>query len=97
MFPGSEQTIKSFQWLSRRLITISCFVLGNPKCNSKTWDSYGGYDNGCCKTNALCGIGEGDCDKDSDCLEGLSCGDNNCVGKGFTKQADCCYLNSKQS
>jgi len=65
--------------------------LGNPKCNSNTWDS---YDSGCCSTSEPCGIGEGDCDNDSDCQEGLSCGDNNCVGTGFTKQADCCYGNA---
>ena len=64
-------------------------MLGNPKCNSDTWDS---YDRDCCSTKEPCGIGEGDCDKDADCLGDLSCGDNNCIGTGFTKQADCCYL-----
>ena len=66
-------------------------VAGNSKCNPLTWTS---YDSGCCTEAEPCGVGEGDCDKDSHCLGLLSCGDNNCNGTGFTSAADCCYMNS---
>ena len=31
---------------------------------------------GACKCDGSCGLGEGDCDKDADCLNGLKCGDD---------------------
>jgi len=37
-----------------------------------------------------CGKGEGDCDFDSDCQDGLVCGMDNCQGDGFDKIDDCC-------
>ncbi len=30
--------------------------------------------NDCCQSVSPCGIGEGDCDRDEDCIEGLECG-----------------------
>ena len=44
------------------------------------------------------GRGDGDCDKNSDCLWGLRCGRNNCDKKGwspFNWDDDCCYDDSK--
>ena len=38
-----------------------------------------------------CGSGEGDCDDDSHCKDGLKCGRNNCEGLGFGPNDDCCY------
>ena len=41
-----------------------------------------------------CNLGEGDCDKcdkDSDCLPGLKCGVDNCVGDSFQPTDDCCF------
>jgi len=59
-----------------------CSHSENCQCN-------GGDD--CCGTNGYkCGLGEGDCDKDSDCKDGLVCGSENCVGAGFDKWDDCC-------
>ncbi len=30
--------------------------------------------NDCCNSSNKCGLGEGDCDTDSDCVSGLECG-----------------------
>jgi len=53
----------------------------------------------CCNENNKCDVGEGDCDYDSDCLEGLKCGSNNCPGSrswlwgspDWDSSDDCCY------
>ena len=46
----------------------------------------------CCTRENPCNEGEGDCDNDYHCAEGLVCGNNNC--QNFTKDAksdyDCC-------
>ena len=50
--------------------------------------------NSCCSTTDKCGEDEGDCDNDSDCKEGLKCGNDNCSQKsGFQWDTadDCCY------
>jgi len=44
----------------------------------------------CCTAEARCGAGEGDCDHDSDCLEGHTCGKDNCGGESFDNDDDCC-------
>ena len=58
----------------------------------------GGED--CCTNDNQCDVGEGDCDSDSNCKEGLKCGSDNCgkCEKGSTKDCglwhywdDCCY------
>ena len=50
-------------------------------------------DDSCCKSDNLCDEGEGDCDSDSDCLEGLECGRDNCPYEGddWDYGDDCCY------
>ena len=46
----------------------------------------------CCTTNNQCGIGEGDCDTDSQCSGSLKCGTDNCdTSLGFPTGYDCCY------
>ena len=45
----------------------------------------------CCTLNNQCGLGEGDCDSNEDCLSGLFCGHNNCNGDTFDNGDDCCY------
>ena len=51
----------------------------------------------CCNADNRCDVGEGDCDEDSDCLDGLKCGSNNCAGNRwyFSEEwdgyDDCCY------
>ena len=45
----------------------------------------------CCREDNKCGEGEGDCDLDKDCLEGLKCGKDNCkISAGFRPDYDCC-------
>ena len=61
--------------------------VGNPECNPNTWS---GYDGDCCTVDEPCGVGEGDCDVDGDCIRGLDCGEDNC-GSRFETRADCCF------
>jgi len=51
-----------------------------------------GGDSCCAPDDEVCGFGEGDCDKDEDCKEGLICGEDNCNGSGFDSTDDCCVL-----
>ena len=55
-------------------------------------------DMNCCTGGRPCGIGQGDCDYDSDCQFGLKCGTDNCYydfptsyGYNWEIMADCCY------
>ena len=55
-------------------------------------------DMNCCTGGRPCGIGQGDCDYDSDCQYGLKCGTDNCYydfptsyGYNWEIMADCCY------
>merc|ERR1711970_1264482 len=59
--------------------------IGGDSCCSVDYDDDGSVDE-------ECGLGEGDCDTDSDCLEGLVCGTDNCQGTGFDSTDDCCML-----
>ena len=48
----------------------------------------------CCTTEKKCQEGEGHCDYDSECEDGLECGHQNCHtmpgNAGFSIYADCC-------
>ena len=46
---------------------------------------------GCCSFESPCGLAEGDCDYDNECLGGLLCGTNNCFFFLFSYGFDCCY------
>ena len=50
-------------------------------------------DKDCCSTNNKCGEGQGDCDDDSHCMEGLKCGHvGDYCPEGFPDgDYDCCY------
>ena len=54
----------------------------------------------CCSQGIPCGLGEGDCDHDSDCENDLVCGSigygagENC-GPNFAETAECCRKPSK--
>ena len=55
-------------------------------------------DMNCCTRGRPCSIGQGDCDFDSDCQNGLKCGTDNCYyqfptaqGYNWEIMADCCY------
>ena len=49
----------------------------------------------CCSAKSPCGIGEGDCDFDTECQHGLICGKDNCGPLFSNSKYDCCveYLN----
>ena len=47
------------------------------------------YDNECCSSKQQCGINEGDCDSNDDCIGDLVCGKDNCPTH-FPSDADCC-------
>merc|ERR1719309_561783 len=49
-----------------------------------------------CSSYNKCGVGEGDCDKDVDCDDGLTCGENNCRGNQFNSKDDCCVAMSEE-
>ncbi len=59
---------------------------------NKTCDGRPSTDWQCCTSQSPCGIGEGDCDTDSDCRGLLKCGKNNCIKSGnhWNSSADCC-------
>ena len=81
---------------------VSCKTPGNPKCNPETWNDFihgngsRGYRNSCCSDQEKCGVGEGDCNSDSECHGSLVCEYNGCsptttdTTLGFSKHASCC-------
>ena len=46
----------------------------------------------CCTPGHKCWVGEGDCDKDADCQDGLKCGVDNCKIGYSNVGYDCCYF-----
>jgi len=64
-----------------------CVEPGNPLCG------YGFHSHvqECCSSSDPCGEGQGDCDKDSECVGSLVCGRNNCNKQAFpSRKTDCC-------
>ena len=58
---------------------------GNCDSSKDDWD--------CCTSFDPCGVGEGDCDSDTDCIGDLICGYNNCqsLDSGWNYyDFDCC-------
>jgi len=78
--------------LSWDLTDDCCYKPGEERCS-------GG--NSCCTSRNKCGKGEGDCDRDTDCKDGLKCGVNNCrlgqltnirdSASSWDLTDDCCY------
>ena len=44
----------------------------------------------CCSDSNKCGVAEGNCKKDDDCLGNLLCGEQNCFDP-FPDDYNCCY------
>ena len=55
-----------------------------PRCSASNTDHQ------CCTKEEKCSIGEGDCDLDDDCQEGLICGVDNCDSGFPGTEYDCC-------
>ena len=73
------------------IVCFNSFIsLSKPECIPATW-LY--YDTSCCTDEIPCRVGEGGCDKDSQCKGDLFCGSNNC-GSEFPSSADCCYASN---
>ena len=65
-------------------------LLGIRACNATNNDT------DCCTLSNNCGVGEGDCDTDSECDAGLLCGSDNCKSfdsSWFYSDFDCCVPN----
>jgi len=62
-------------------------------CDGTNWSSI----RRCCRRNGPCNVGEGDCNSDSECADGLKCGKNNCHrdfdawNKWWSRGHDCCF------
>ena len=63
-------------------LRLKKYYIFSVKCAS------GSNDWNCCSSSSQCGLGEGDCDYDSDCTGDLVCGLNNCADGVFG--LDCC-------
>ena len=77
-------------------LKIFYFYYSGPRCNGYPTTEWN-----CCNPTTQCGVGEGDCDTDDDCLGDLICGSsrdssNNCKNdfsnqrSFWTESADCC-------
>ena len=65
---------------------------GNYDCCYEPSCSDGSGGTACCTSSNQCGLGEGDCDSDIECIGSLKCGINNCDSSlGFPGNYDCCY------
>ena len=71
------------------------FFIGIQKCTEDNADKTANED--CCKGDFR--EGEGDCDKDSDCADGFTCGSNNCAWSTWvltwSDLDDCCTANAR--
>ena len=71
----------------RKIIFVTFFLDSFTGC-----DGTGTYSENvrCCSSSQPCGVSEGHCDNDDQCLGHLLCGTKNCFPP-FSLYADCCY------
>jgi len=84
-------------WLSGWTGKPSSFDFHDDCCWATFKIGCDGSDGSCCSDTPFhhCGIGEGDCDDDDECQDGLKCGENNCDWDkhktgAFYANDDCC-------
>ena len=65
------------------------FALRHPVICIIGCDGTQGDVDSCCTTNNLCGLEQGNCEDDSECIYELICGTNNC-GANFPEGTNCC-------
>ena len=70
-----------FLWLFFKILFSDTFS----GCNGTGYNSWD-----CCDSWKPCGVAEGDCDHDDDCLGHLLCGRDNCFPP-YSEGEDCCY------
>ena len=56
---------------------------------AKLCNAIGGNVYNCCSSTNKCGLNEGDCDSNNECIGDLVCGRDNCQFP-FPSDADCC-------
>ena len=84
--------LKSLLVFSIIVILIEQIYAQEARCNGVPNTNWS-----CCDSENPCGVGGGDCDRDSDCLGQFKCGNNNCQndypseGGSWSVAADCCY------
>ena len=90
------EVIQALSRLFEQNIVQNCYIYPSPATGPGDGNGINGPN--WCSTANQCGVGEGDCDRDADCLENLKCGqgsgyDNNCkTWIGFEyRNHDCCY------
>ena len=83
---GTNNCKRDFKWGGRS--TDCCY-----KPEHRVCDKNDANRRNCCKETKSCDVGQGDCDDDSECLDGLKCGTNNCKRdfKWGGRSTDCCY------
>ena len=91
---GSNNCLSDFNWGGSS--TDCCYKPSPPTPTpppSRVCDKNDGNIGSCCTDTKSCGVGQGDCDSDSDCLSGLKCGSNNCLSdfNWGGSSTDCCY------
>ena len=94
LIPEVIDTKTSIELTADSLPEFQTRIISRPRrCNSNPIT-----DMNCCTGGRPCGIGQGDCDYDSDCQYGLKCGTDNCYydfpttyGFNWEIMADCCY------
>jgi len=76
----------------RRFLLVLLTILGNSNAHPYECSGELGHYNSCCTADRLCGLGQGDCDQDDECEEGLICGRNNCIdfNPDASRYSDCC-------
>ena len=99
MFGGNDCPESAILEQLRTCTAANCPVGGGetvlkkskPACNPATWERFTWN---CCTKNDPCYEGEGDCDFDSECAEGLVCAKNSCppvfTARFGRSKPDCC-------
>ena len=70
---------------------FSLYLVPPPRCSGIPRTDWS-----CCTSSEPCDVGGGDCDRDSDCVGDLTCGNDNCkadfssTGSNWASSADCC-------
>ena len=61
------------------------------RCGGRNYDKMK-----CCSPKTPCRDGEGTCDVDADCKDGLTCGESNCKNYGdfYHENDNCCTKNN---
>ena len=78
VFGGHPCPTKGVSYSEREKCAFAC----KKACNPATWEAFTFQ---CCTPDSPCYAGEGDCDRDEDCVGDLVCRRKNC-GEGFKKR-----------